>query len=150
MEWLFYYQRCLFSGLELYARYAWWVMAPNAHCSLSPIRHLCILPCIIWKLQVYVGVLHIEQLLYCQRHSLCGLWRWMRDPTGNLQAPDVSWSFSDRSLCCIHRKLVCTSLFGMQLYIYAWQQNSCSIWLYYTPNDGFTAYHAPFYKNKFG
>ena len=31
---------------------------------------------------------------------------------------------------------------------YIWQQNSRSLWLYYTPNDSFTASNALFYKNK--
>ena len=31
---------------------------------------------------------------------------------------------------------------------YAWQQNSRSLWLYYTSNKGFTANGASFHKNK--
>ena len=32
-----------------------------------------------------MDVLHIEQLLYYQRHSWCGLWSCMRDPNEELQ-----------------------------------------------------------------
>ena len=38
-----YYQRCLFSWLDLYARYNRQVMAPKMHHSLLPIHHLCVL-----------------------------------------------------------------------------------------------------------
>ena len=31
IKWLLYYWRCLFSGLELYLRYSWWITAPNMH-----------------------------------------------------------------------------------------------------------------------
>ena len=34
-----YYWRCLFPGLELYARYNWWVMASSMHFNLFPLRH---------------------------------------------------------------------------------------------------------------
>ena len=52
IDWLLNYRICLFSVLELDVRYSWWVMAPNAHCSLFPISHLCVFTCITWKLQV--------------------------------------------------------------------------------------------------
>ena len=71
---LHYYQRCLFSGAELHVRYDRRVMAPNTHCSLFPIRNLCVRPCITWKLyRSYMDVLHIERLVYYWRHSLYGL-----------------------------------------------------------------------------
>ena len=70
--------------------------------------------------------LHINPLLYCRKHSLCGLelherldWR--------ATAPDTHRSFSDTTLFadtaspCIHCYLVCN---------YAWQQNSCTLWLH--------------------
>ena len=56
-------------------------------------------------------------------------------------APDMCQSFSDRILCAytaspyVHSYLVCN---------YTWQQNSSSLWLYYTPNDTFTANDASF------
>ena len=54
IEQLLYYQRYLFSGLELhvYVRYDWWVMAPNMHCNSFQYNTLCILTLITWKLQV--------------------------------------------------------------------------------------------------
>ena len=57
----------------------------------------------------------------------------------------TSWSFSDTILCAyckpiyIHHYLVCN---------YAWQQNSHSLWVCYTPNNGFTANSALFYNSK--
>ena len=41
IEQLLYYCRCLFSVLELDARYKWQVMTPNTHHSLCKIIHLC-------------------------------------------------------------------------------------------------------------
>ena len=40
IEQLIYYQKCLFSGLELHAIYNWRVMAPNTHCSHFLMHHL--------------------------------------------------------------------------------------------------------------
>ena len=45
-------RRYLFSGLELYARYNRCVMDPNTYHNLFPIRHLCVLTLVTWKLQV--------------------------------------------------------------------------------------------------
>ena len=39
IEQLLYYQRYLFSRIELYVRYSHWVMAPNTHRNFFPIRH---------------------------------------------------------------------------------------------------------------
>ena len=137
-----YYRRCLFSVLELHVRYSWQVLIPNMHHNLLLICHLHALTCITWNYRLCTDVLHI--LNDYQRHCLCGLefhegsnWR----PT----APDTYWSFSDTALCpyiaipYIHHYLVhyCT-----------WQQSSCTLWLYYTPNDGFTSNDALFYMNK--
>ena len=58
IEWLRYYQRCLFSVLELDARYEWLITSPNTHRSLFPIGHFCVysvLKDITWKLQVICG-----------------------------------------------------------------------------------------------
>ena len=52
---LLYYQRGLFTGLELYARYDWQVMRLHTHHHFFLIRHLCILAWITWKLQVVYG-----------------------------------------------------------------------------------------------
>ena len=38
IEWLLYYCKCSYSGLELHARYNWQVKAPNTHSSLFLIR----------------------------------------------------------------------------------------------------------------
>ena len=51
-------------------------------------------------------------------------------------------SFFDTT--CAYYKPVLTSLFGTTTR----QQNSCSLWVYYTPNDNFTANNALFYKSK--
>ena len=42
IEWLLYTQRCLFSVLELDARYEWRGTTPNTHRSLFPISHFCV------------------------------------------------------------------------------------------------------------
>ena len=49
MEWLLYYWTCVFSVLELHARYNWWVMAPNLYWSPIPKCNLCSLTCITWE-----------------------------------------------------------------------------------------------------
>ena len=36
---LLYFWRYLFSVAELYTRYDWWLMGPNTHCNLFPMRH---------------------------------------------------------------------------------------------------------------
>ena len=72
----------------------------------------------------------------------------MRDLTGD-QLPQKHISHSLVQHCmpifnaspCIH-----TSLFIV--HNYTWQWNSCMLWLCYSPNDGFTAEDALFYKNK--
>ena len=72
-KWLFYYQRCLFSVLELDARYESWVIPSNMHCSLFLISHFCIysvLRDITWKLQVICG---------CSAY-----WTTARDPSREL------------------------------------------------------------------
>ena len=40
-QWLLYYQRYLFSGLEQYARYNQWVISPNKHHNLILIHFVC-------------------------------------------------------------------------------------------------------------
>ena len=69
------------------------------------------------------------------------LWSSMRYSIGELW-PQVCISHSLTQHChahtaspYIHRYLVCN---------FTWQQNSHSLWLYYTPNDGFTAKDASF------
>ena len=56
--------------------------------------------------------------------------------------------FSDTTLCFVYCKPVYTSLSGAQLC-----KTTILMYLmtaYYTPNDGFTADNASFYKNKVG
>ena len=78
----------------------------------------------------YVDVLHIEQLLYYQKHSLCVLelhersdWRTM--------TPNTHWSVTDTTLCAYTASLY---IYHYLVYNYAWQQNSHTLWLYYTPD----------------
>ena len=75
-----------------------------------------------------MDVLHIEQLLYCRRHFLCGL-ELHEIPDRRAMATDTYQSFSDTTLCaynaspCIQRYLVRS---------YPWQQNSRTLWLHTT------------------
>ena len=107
-------------GLELDARYKWWVMPPNMHRSVLLISHLCMCT---WNLRSYVDIQHIEWLLYYQRHSLCGL-EFHERSDWRATAPDTHQLFSYTTLCVyiassyIHCHLVCN---------YAWQQNSCTL-----------------------
>ena len=113
------YRRCLFSVLELDARYKWQVMPPNLHCSVFLISHLC--KC-TWNFRSYVDVQLIEWLRYYQRNYLRGLesherfdWR--------ATAPDTHWLFSNTTLC---------------VYLvrnYAWQQNSHTLSLHTTTHQ---------------
>ena len=80
IEWLLYYLRYLFSGLELYARYNQKVMDPNMHCNLFPIPHLCALTLITRKLQAVYGHstyqmtgLLLEMSILCLR-AVCEIW----------------------------------------------------------------------------
>ena len=42
----------VFSGFEPYPWYDRWIMDRNMHCSLFPVRHLCVLRLITWQLHV--------------------------------------------------------------------------------------------------
>ena len=119
--------------------------------SLSNMPFMCILLCITWKLQVVCGrsIYQTTALLYCWRCSLWGLELHERSDW-KTTAPDTLHSCSLVQHChtyttspYIHHSLVCN---------YAWQQNlcACSLWLYCTLNNSFTAYSASFYKNRFG
>ena len=58
IEWQLYYWRCLFSVLELDARYKWWVTHPNMQHSLFQMSNFCIysvLRQLVWKLHVTRG-----------------------------------------------------------------------------------------------
>ena len=108
-----------------------WVMAPNMHCSLFPICHLCVLPRIAWKLQVVCGrsIHHMIALL------LNTFLVWVK----------VAWDIRLENYGPRH-----AYIHHYSVHNYVWQENSRSLWLYYTPNNGFTANNASFYKNKFG
>ena len=91
-----------------------------------------------------MDVLHIEQLLYYWRYSLCGLelreksnWRAM--------APDKHQRHSLIEHCV---RTASPSIYRYLVHNCTQQQNSPSWWLYCTPNDGFAVNTASFYKNK--
>ena len=84
IEWLLYYWKCLFSVLELDARYNWQVMAPNMHHNPFAISHLYVITHITWKLQVTHDCSTIRDIP-------CVVWSCIIDPTGELQAPDTHW-----------------------------------------------------------
>ena len=122
---LLYYRKCLFFVLELDVRYERQVMDSNTPHSVFMIIHLCILTCKPEKYRshTYMNVEHMKQLLYYQRHSLCGLQLHERSDWWT-KAPDRHWSFYDTTLCAytaspyIHHYLVRN---------YALQQNSCTL-----------------------
>ena len=98
-----------------------------------------------------MDILHIERLLYCQRHSLCALELHERS-YWRATAPDTYQSFSDKTLCAYtaspHMYMYIQSLFGAQL-----RMTTKLMYLmsdYYTRNDGFTANNVLFYNNKVG
>ena len=124
------WQSLLLTLLELDANSKWQVMGPNMHHSLFSISHLCMY--LHTKLENFRSdVQHIKWLLYCQRHSLCGLDLHKRsDWRATCMAPKTYRSFSDTTLCaytaspCIqHCYLVCN---------YACKQNSRTLWLHTT------------------
>ena len=126
IKWLLYYQRYLLSALELNARYEWWVMAPEMHCNLFLISHLCVLTRITWNFRSYVNVQHIKRLLYYRRHFLYSLelhersdWRAM--------FPDMYQSFSDTTLCTYNASAY---IHCYLVHKYAWQQNLHTLWLH--------------------
>ena len=109
---LFYYRRCLLSGLELYAD--WWVMPPKPHHSFLLRSYLCIFPRITWELQVIYGRSTYRMTALLSKTSLYGLelheisdWR--------ATTPDM------HHIRCLIHIIVCmlqalqTSLFGVQL-----------------------------------
>ena len=122
---------------------------PSRRCAVRkrfPINHLCILTRITWKLQVVHG-----HSAYRTTALLLGTFLvWLRvawEIWLESYNPRHASVISDTTLCAytashfIHPYLVCN---------YAWQENSCSLQLFYTPNIGFTANDASFYKNTIG
>ena len=115
--------------LELDARYDWWVMAPNVHCSLFPISSSCIymyLHVQLEKYRSYMDIQHIKRLLYYQRHFLCVLELHERSHS-RATAPDTHLSFSDTTLCAYTVSLYIHRYFVRN---YVWQQNSRTLWLH--------------------
>ena len=147
IEWLLCLHRSLFSGLELHVRYVGRVMATNMDRSLFPIQHLCILTHTkLENYRSYMDVVHIKWLFYYWRHSSCVL-DWHERSDWRVMAPDMQCSHSLIQYCmCVYCKPMrtCTLIFDMQLQVYAWQQNSWHLWLYYTLNDGFNANNESF------
>ena len=81
-----------------------------------------------WKYRSYMDILHIEWLLYYVRHFLSCLklhvicyWR--------VTFPDMHHGRSLMQRYRAYTVMAYISLFGAQLYRYAWQQNSCNLWL---------------------
>ena len=70
IERLLYHMRCLFSMLEVDARYDWQVMAPNTHHNAFLISHYAYLHSKLEKYRSYMDVLHIEWLFFSWRNSL--------------------------------------------------------------------------------
>ena len=118
IKWLLYYRKCVFSVLELDARYDWRVMAPNTHHSLFPMSLLCVLTRITWKLQVIYGhsayqmtVPLSETFLVCLRVA----WEILLERYSLRHAPVVL----ETTLCA------CTASLYIHRYLvrsYAWQQ----------------------------
>ena len=136
-----------FSVLELDERYKWRVMAPNMHCSLFPISHLCILTHITWKLQVIYGcsvyrtTATLSKTFFVWLRVAWEIWLKSYDPR---HTSVVFWY----NIVCVYCKPVLTLLSGTQL-----RMTTKLTYLktaYYTPNDSFTANDALFYNNKVG
>ena len=111
-------------------------------CITVSLQYTIVRNCTHENYRSYMDVLHIEKLLCYPRHFLCGSklhdrydWKAM--------GPDTHHGLSLIQHC--HAYIYCSLVSN-----YAWQQNSHSLWLYYTLNDGFTANDVSFYKNKFG
>ena len=121
----------------------------------------------------------IQLLSYGSKHSSQFLSdkSFVRPSTHNLKTTGYKWTFSILTDCstietflvwfrvareiqlesycprhasaiCVYCKPVYTSLFGMQLSMPT--KLTYLMTVYYTPNDGFTANNASFYKRKFG
>ena len=142
------YRRCIFSMLELDARCEWRFTPSNMHWNLFSTSHLCVLAHIISKVHVlYVRFAYrTTALLY--RDILCEGQSYMKDSTGEIPPQArIGHSFI-QNIVCIYRKLIYTLLFGMQQHLTTKLTHLMTV--FYTPNDGFTANDASFYKNKFG
>ena len=128
------------SVLELDARYELWVMIPNMHHSLCPINHLCIVTCIMWKLEVICGrsayrtTAILSETFFVRFRFAWEIWL---ESYGLTHASDILWYH----IVCIYCKPICT------VYIAIWcasiqcmtTELTYLITAYYTPNNDFTA-----------
>ena len=112
--------------LEQDVRCNWQVMPLNMHRSVFPISYLCLITCIIWKLQVvYVcstyqkTALLSETFLVWFRVS----WEIRLESYGSRHASVILWY----NIVCLYCKPVHALLF---LCNYTWKQNSCTLWLH--------------------
>ena len=106
----------LFTGVQLYARYSWQVMAPKHASQSFLIRNLCIpvLPHITWKLLIVCG----RSAYWMTALLLKTFLMWIRVVweirLESYSPMHTSWSFSDTTLLCVHWEPEHTSLFGTQ------------------------------------
>ena len=144
---LLYYLWCAISVLKLDAKYNSQVMAPNTHCSLFPISHLCVLTRPSRKLKViyersayWMTAIQLETFLEWFRVA-SDIWL---ESYGPRHALVVLWY----NIVCVYCKLMHTSWFNMQLHVCMTTQLAYLMTAYYTPNDGFIANNASFYMYK--
>ena len=121
----------------------WQVMVPkwNAHCSLFPISHLCILTFIPWKLQVSYGrsayqitALLLKTFLVWFRVA----WEIWSERYGPKHISVILWY----NIVCVYCKPIYTSLIGLQLHLTP--NLTYLVTAYCTLNDGFNANDASF------
>ena len=130
IQWLLYYRRCLFSVLELDARYQWRGTLPNTHRSLFPISHCRVYSAIrhiTWKLQVVCASFKYWTTAIVSEKFFV----WFRvaleiklDSYHPRYASVILWYtalYVYTASLYIHRYLVRN---------YAWQQNSRTWWLH--------------------
>ena len=125
---LLYYWRCLFSVLELDTRYEWWLTPPNMHHILFRKQFVCVrlyLRHITWKLQVISGCSTYwttAVLLDTFFVSIRVSWEIQLESYD----PRHASSFSGTTLCAYSASMYIHRYF---IHYYAWQQNSCKLWL---------------------
>ena len=117
IKWLLYYQRCLFSVLELDVRYKWWVTPPNKHPSLFSISHSCVysvLRHITWKLQAIRGSSAYQTTTVLSQKFFVWFTVALEIQLGSYNSRHAS-VFIWYNIVCVYCKFVHTLLFGMQL-----------------------------------
>ena len=73
-----------------------------------------------------------------------------RDPTGEVQFETHIGNSQMYDVVCVYCKSIYTMLFGTQLRLTTKLTYLMTACMYYTPNGGFTAIDALFYKKKVG